>query len=349
MPIKPTVFIIGAGASNEVGLPIGSGLREVIAAKLAIEIDYIAGIKSGDRAVIEAMKTLAGVNQASGDLYFKGALAIKNAMTADLAPSIDSFLDHHADKPELVTVGKLAISCSILEAEKASRLRHKDQGMAPTLSKAKGTWYPAFLNLIGSAAKATKIEDIFDSITIVCFNYDRCIEQYLTYALRAKFLCSEADANRIVGRLKIFHPYGTVGSLPGLHGSSKIIPFGANGSAAMVRDAANGIRIFTEQWEDKAALGQIHEAIQGADALVFLGFGFIFQNMELLRISNNCRASDVFYTAMGVSQSDRKHVQQRIFECFYPNAKKTPNFYVAETCVQMFADHHHGLQRFVLH
>jgi hypothetical protein len=51
-----TVFVLGAGASYEAGLPIGAGLVDLISSKLDIEFDDL-GIKnrSGDLALFRSL------------------------------------------------------------------------------------------------------------------------------------------------------------------------------------------------------------------------------------------------------------------------------------------------------
>ena len=50
-----TVFVLGAGASKEVGLPIGSELTEEIATLLDLRMDSMGQREAGDSAIYRAV------------------------------------------------------------------------------------------------------------------------------------------------------------------------------------------------------------------------------------------------------------------------------------------------------
>ena len=56
-----TVFVIGAGASVEVGLPMGSELLKQIVKLTDIKFEYYTH-KSGDPAILEALKIILNEN-----------------------------------------------------------------------------------------------------------------------------------------------------------------------------------------------------------------------------------------------------------------------------------------------
>lgn len=349
MPIRPTVFVVGAGASSEVGLPIGAELRKTIAEKLDTKFELGYEQTSGDRSVVEALRQLAHSRSVRDfNPHLRAGRMISEAMYSGLAGSIDAFLDHHSNNKVLVEVGKIAIAIAILEAEASCSLQHREHGQPPYLPAIAATWYPLFLNLIGSSVKAEELDRVFESTTIICFNYDRCIEHFLYHALQVKFLCRPDRAQELIAKLKIFHPYGTVGTLPWQRLSGPSIVFGGETYGRQVLDAALALRTFTEQWEDTVALGKIRNAVVSADALIFLGFGFVPQNLELLAVETRCKASDVFFTAAGISESDRRHVQNGILRSFFDRGiTNPPRFYESGKCSEMFSEHYHGLLHFV--
>jgi len=51
---RKTVFIIGAGASKEAGLPVGSDLKKVIARALDIRFKDLGQMVSGDNCIYQA-------------------------------------------------------------------------------------------------------------------------------------------------------------------------------------------------------------------------------------------------------------------------------------------------------
>lgn len=118
-----TVFIIGAGASAEVGLPVGSNLKALIAKTLDIYFERGSGVTRGDLDVYQALRLAAEQDPKPNDslqaLYHAG-LRIRDAMPQ--AISIDNFIDTHSGDKQIELCGKLAIVRTILDAESRSRL-----------------------------------------------------------------------------------------------------------------------------------------------------------------------------------------------------------------------------------
>ena len=99
-----TVFIIGAGASREVNLPVGSDLKNQIAKSLR------PPSKGGEDKLWEALDFLTSRGYPGSftiEQLNKASARIRDAMHQ--AISIDNFLDVHADDETIVLCGKLAI------------------------------------------------------------------------------------------------------------------------------------------------------------------------------------------------------------------------------------------------
>ena len=56
---------------------------------------------------------------------------------------------------------------------------HQLRGKSPV----DDTWYSAFAQILFQDVPHSQVNGVFDGISIVCFNYDRCIEHYLTCEL----------------------------------------------------------------------------------------------------------------------------------------------------------------------
>jgi hypothetical protein len=146
-----TVFIVGAGASAEVGLPVGSGLAERIGRLLDIQYRNFNELTSGDILLAETLQYCAQRN-ASGQhdqnqLFAAGRL-IGQAMAASL--SIDNFIDWHRGNAAVELCGKLAIARAIVHAEKTSKLYTDVTRPNDILrhDRAKGTWLNDFWKLL---------------------------------------------------------------------------------------------------------------------------------------------------------------------------------------------------------
>jgi hypothetical protein len=308
-----TVFVVGAGASDEVGLPIGRKLTLAISSLLNINAD-LGRLKSGDSQIYETLKRIV---QKDPDAWrdnnlIGSARHIGEAM--ELATSIDTFLESFGHDKERVLLGKLGIAKAILKAEGSSKLAPSKDGFQPfNIKTVADTWYVSLAQLIFSGVSAQNIPSAFDNISFIVFNYDRCIQVFLIRALQVYFQLSQAEAEQIVKSVRIFYPYGCMGSIfSDAHGR---VPFGTiNVDLATVADR---IDTFSESVRDEDTLSGIRSEINEAETLVFLGFGFHQQNMEVLSdptgsVPHGRREARVLATTLGLSESDTQIVRSTL-------------------------------------
>lgn len=104
---QKTVFVIGAGASHEIGMPLGEGLKGRISEFLRWDRSYSGGLR-------EMCKR--GLPDSTG--FREAALAIVEGLPN--AISIDNFLHTHAKNEMIVRVGKIAIVKCIIDSERES-------------------------------------------------------------------------------------------------------------------------------------------------------------------------------------------------------------------------------------
>jgi hypothetical protein len=154
-------------------------------------------------------------------------------------------------------------------------------------------------------------EQLGRNYSIICFNYDRCIERYLISGLQQAFGLSYRGAwDLVYNKLNIIHPYGHLGHLPSTsENDGQGVAFGADGCDPW--EIAKGIRTFTEQDLDRRVRFDISETVRKADRIVFLGFSFEQLNMELLTIPATQRRR-VFASAYGIKESEEEELALRI-------------------------------------
>jgi hypothetical protein len=102
-----TVFILGAGSSNEARLPIGSELLNLIAKSLNIKYDRGAPV-SGDLAIANLVNLLSitpSARSPNQNDYQAVGRFVSGAMPQ--AISIDNFIDAHTGEGFLELCGKL--------------------------------------------------------------------------------------------------------------------------------------------------------------------------------------------------------------------------------------------------
>jgi hypothetical protein len=202
-----TVFVIGAGASEEVNLPIGKQLKKEIADRLNITFDWQT-LKTGDAHIASALR--AHTNNINP--YLHAGRLIRDAMPQ--AISIDSFIDNHAGDEMIELCGKLAIVRSILEAERNSKLFFRwDQTQKPSFENIESTWYSRFWNLLNEGCGLSGVQERLKRVSFINFNYDRCLEHYLYHSFQNYYRISDVESKKLVEEIRIIHPYGSVGKL----------------------------------------------------------------------------------------------------------------------------------------
>jgi len=307
---RKTTFVVGAGSSFELGLPLGDKLRDEIAKLIDIRFKGYNDFVSGDHSIYLALKKHCESFEGLGinDLLHKCWL-LRDGLPA--AISIDNLLDAHRHDEHIAFIGKVAIAKSILAAERASTLYwDRNNQKQFQLQQAVGSWLiPLFQKLTENVAKEDA-DEIFKNVCFVVFNYDRCLEYFLPRALSAYYGLSDEEAKQIAGSAIIYHPYGQVGALT--QGASEgVAEFGEsdrNLDAVVTR-----IRTFTEGLRYESHSEAIKESLRTTENLVFLGFAFHPINMEILRLTGESNLKKVFGTTVGLADAAVRRVKEDIF------------------------------------
>lgn len=301
---QKTLFVVGAGASHEVGLPIGSGLKECIV--------NVLSYKPKEGGISDAIigRALDIANNRFRSPYIQACQHICEAMPQVI--SIDNFIDQHRGNEQIEHCGKLAIVRTILAAESGSSLfinppninnklefgkKHSNLLLKPL----EETWFNSFWKLLTENCTVEDLEERFSKVAFIIFNYDRCIEHYLYHSLRNVYHMGEQAAAKLVKSIEIHHPYGTVGSF---HWQSEdnSIGYGEEPSHEQLLKLAKQIKTFTEGAESGDLLS-IHSLMVSSPRVVFLGFAFHERNMELLFSKSAAKpaAKYIYGTAYGMS------------------------------------------------
>lgn len=298
-----TLFVVGAGASQEVGLPIGSGLKECIV--------NVLSYKPNEGGITDAIigRALDMANNRFRSPYIQACQHICGAMPQVI--SIDNFIDQHRGDEHIEQCGKLAIVRTILAAESKSSLfidpsniNNKmkfGKNQNPPLKPLEETWLNSLWMLLTENCTEKDLKERFSKVVFIIFNYDRCIEHYLYHSLRNVYHLGEQAAAELVKGIEIYHPYGTVGSL---HWQSKdnSIGYGEEPSHGQLLQLAKQIKTFTEGAES-GDMQSIHSLMVSSPRIVFLGFAFHERNMELLLPKSAAKpaAKYIYGTAYGMS------------------------------------------------
>jgi hypothetical protein len=296
-----TVFVIGAGASFDLKLPLGTELRNRIAAELGkLRVDSVGRLE-GPNELIRAMKIKSATPDGKVDnskLHQHLRAARHIAANLPLVRSIDEFVDQHAGNEHIEFMSKLAIASEILKAEKGSILLtgpdHQRRLNTQVLIDQRA-WLMQLWYLLRDGARAQDPRAVFENVSFVVFNYDRCVEEFFVRALESLFQVPGAQAWEIVNELNIVHPYGLVSSA----GVSGREAFGATENVDLGA-VASGIRTYCESERDPQLMQTLSNAIDQANNLVFIGFAFHDQNMDFFSSNASGGYPTAYSTAVGL-------------------------------------------------
>ena len=318
-----TLFVIGAGASCEVGLPTGEQLKSHIASLLNFKFGKFASIEGGDVDIFRALQEFSqGKDRNTLNILIEKSRNISQIVPL-VAISIDNYLDAHQGDSLLEICGKLGIVRSILNAESKSKLSKIPHGNGDyRISDIANSWYIKFFQMLTESVSRNLIDNIFDNISIITFNYDRCIERVIPQLLRDYYKIDQMEADRIFSKLEIIHPYGCIGCLPCAN-KHVGVEFGAD-RADLIK-SAYGIKTFTEGLDDISIINRIKSLTERADTIVFLGFAFHPMNMGMLATENSSYPKRIFATTYGLSDADGKAIEHDIFRTIYPKASRKLN------------------------
>lgn len=330
---RPTVFIVGAGASKEVNFPMGSELAQIIAQKLDIKFRDGLSRSSGDRKIYESVKRYVEERGSrNSNAFFHAGRHISSGMSQ--AISIDNYLHTHADNEEVVWMGKAGIAASILEAERGSSLALSRERHELDLAELGKSWYHPFFQMLTEGVQRGDLASLFESVAFITFNYDRCIEHFLVHALVNYYQIGLKEAEALVNTLQIEHPYGQVGRLPWQQPNGST-PFGKDFQPHELPLIASQIRTFTERVEDGEMIERTKRLLSRAEVVVYLGFSYGDMNMELLSL-DQAGERIVFGTSLHISEPNKSIIKQDIVNAMGPHPEIVRSVDLADmTCSEM--------------
>ena len=321
---KDFVFIVGAGASKEFGLPTGKELLEKVS-KISTSKRDSNGFfqryefKDGvSEAIQRYARMLGNDNNKLIELYGKAGWLSSIAL---LAPSIDNVLHTHSADPDIVQIGKIFIAQALLESEQKSsivndRSRGRSDRPFPLTYLREGqtkylsdTWLGELFRLLVEMRDLEEFINQLKRITFISFNYDRCIQQFLITCASLYFRITDNVArNRVAESINVIHPYGSLGSLT----LQNDIIYGYGPVEGNIFDISQKIRTFTEGSESDDVRVKMHAAFENASSVFFLGFGFLDLNMDLLFQGKRHHVKEVFGTYLGMSDASVKIVKRKL-------------------------------------
>jgi hypothetical protein len=270
MLTKPTVIVLGAGASVPYGFYSGLELLNE-ARRLATEqfVGFIPPEHQGE------------------------ARALHAALKGTLARSIDAMLEKRLD---LVDAGKCFMARWLLQCERNMLARNVAED-----GRRAQQWH----EILWDACDQRSLKDFRETpLTLVTYNYDRSVEFALVRSLQHTFPDEDSQWRYGLDGIGPIHLHGQLGILPQLMSSPKdaLIQYGAGGHNVDgdVLTAAQGIRIVHEPEPVDEPFVRARDAISKADRVIFLGFAYAQQNVERLQLRECMRPdTDIYLCTTG--------------------------------------------------
>jgi hypothetical protein len=252
---RPTVLILGAGASAEYEFPVGRSLLLQIVHELRgpSQLQFVMkACGSSDELIKQFCRELSDSNQ----------------------PSVDAFLEQHKDNTDYEKLGKAAIAASLIRCEDRPVFSDRDQ-----LRLYEYIWYQA---------SATPNTYASNALSVLTFNYDRSFEEFLRRSLSAshpEFRERGSAFQEALSSFPVLHLYGSLGSLNEADASYLKYGGGPDHPALppTILAAAERIKLYHQAKFEGGSFGQIQRYIDAAETICFLGFGFYPMNIKMLQ------------------------------------------------------------------
>ena len=285
MITKPTVMILGAGASMPSGFPSGEDLFRTVR---SLNIDQLADkIQPAERHLVHPLQ-----------------LAVRNS----LDQSLDAMLEL---RPDLQKAGKAFMARELLQIEHNVMRHNEDRA---------GAWYRA----LWRAFDLSSLEAFRRTpLKIVTYNYDRSLEYALINSLQQRFMVPWDECAAAMDCIGPIHLHGQLGFLPGTTSNrDEIVAYGSMPEKVTDADciiAARNIRIVHEPKPTDAPFLWARNAISAANRVTFLGFGYAPTNIERLQLPDCMEPNtEVFLCKYGFTPEQDRDLIRPYFKS-WPN------------------------------
>lgn len=277
---KQTVLVLGAGASTNYGFPTGRELKNRIL----------------DQNNWHKHAGLFG-HWADEVGWFTEAFRGSGIY------SVDKFLSYNS---KFEAIGKVAIASVLIQCESLEYLVPQPGELDP--------WYQYLWNCLLTDKENFKK----NKLTIVTFNYDRSLEQYLFQTIRNTFGVTEDEARILLNCIPIIHVYGDLGKLGERSTKKGSRPYHHPADdlafAEEIGIAKERLRIVGQRTESDVQLSTLHSIITSAERICFLGFGFDESNIELLPVKqlHDNDKIEIYASTKGLQGKEVSSVRNRL-------------------------------------
>lgn len=282
---KPTVLVLGAGASAHLGYPLGRGL-----------VSELCSLRSSP-----ALDQLPNWTRADAE-------DVLTALSLSDPSSIDAFLEHN---PNHSALGRFLIAQALKSRERLEQL----------FPPGDAGWYRYLFDELLVDGQPQLGEN---PITLITFNYDRSIEAYIYTRLRAQFRLAESDALAILRSLQIIRPHGILGEFPAVAydaSCSREELLNISQQIKIIHELGDSTPRDGSFCND--AFREAHSALVAADRVFFLGFGFHTDNLRRMGAfaPATFKGKQVFATSHGTGRRERDALVEKLVPLGFPGVE----------------------------
>jgi hypothetical protein len=288
---RPTVFILGAGASAPYGFPTGKGLLKAIHEQLVRD-------RPGQA---KGLLTELGHDQDE-------CARLSEAVFHSGATSIDRFLETN---PGLSTIAKRAVAALLCPRE------HDNRVIPPPARDNPPPNPDLYSSLVEMMVTREPIDFLKNNVSFVTFNFDRSLERALFLRLSARYSAlSPKDVAGLVRHLPIMHVHGMLGAPTWLDGVGR--DYAERITAAEVSRVAEDLAVYADRLPPVLEKN-LKETLEAAEHVVFLGFGFLRDNVLKLGLPGSLRSAKTLSAT--TFQLDRRceSIRDATFKTFNPS------------------------------
>lgn len=308
MITRPTVLVLGAGASIPYGLPSGQTLLEDIV-RLPRRIQDI-----------ECIALAVEVSTSDVEDFIQ---RLKNTWPI----SLDAYLENR--NPRQVRIGRACIAAVLVRRERIETLELShlaDLRRRGSERDADALWYHLLWH-----ALYTRDIDLFKSqfgkegLAIVTFNYDRTLETFLYNRIKYNFEdeIDEVDAFAILNGIPIIHLHGSLQPFmpEGLDGEGRRLGYDRF-DWVLIKHCANGIRIIHEvDAAEDPLFVEARSYLSNAARVGIMGFGYHEENVRRLSY-RDARQRQFVFAATYRMGAERRRRSQALIQKYWATRKR---------------------------
>lgn len=267
-----TVLVLGAGASMDYGFPSGAGLVKQVASRL--------------RGADGLVPLLLGLGHEMKDIS-----AFKEALIGSQAYSVDAFLE---SREHFIPIGKAAMAYVLKLHEYEKWLDMDDH------------WYKFLWSRL-----RTKFDDFGQNkLSIVTYNYDRSLEQFLYTTLMYSLGKQREESITMLKSIPIVHLHGHLGQLSWQHPDNHFDYGKRIKTSDDLLRVAKEIVVIHERTDESEEYAQAQELLKQAGRVYLLGFGFGETNLKRLGLSKLYSGITIRATALGLANVQRQEISK---------------------------------------